>query len=252
MKNLFDLSGKVAVITGGSRGIGKGIATGLAHAGADLVLVQRTENHSLKSKLEEETGVRCESIQADLSKLEEVKQVIPQALDKMGKVDILINNAGIQRRSPAVDFLEQDWDAVMQVNLKAVWMLCQQAGKHMLANGQGKIINVASLNSFQGGINIPAYASAKGAVAQLTKALANEWSSKGINVNGIVPGYVATDMNEALIADPVRSRQILERIPAGRWGSADDFAGAAIYLASEASSYVHGHLLAVDGGWLGR
>ncbi|MDO7269359.1 MULTISPECIES: glucose 1-dehydrogenase [Shouchella] len=252
MKNLFDLSGKVAVITGGSRGIGKGIATGLAHAGADLVLVQRTENHSLKSKLEEETGVRCASIQADLSKLEEVKQVIPQALDKMGKVDILINNAGIQRRSPAVDFLEQDWDAVMQVNLKAVWMLCQQAGKHMLANGQGKIINVASLNSFQGGINIPAYASAKGAVAQLTKALANEWSSKGINVNGIVPGYVATDMNEALIADPVRSRQILERIPAGRWGSADDFAGAAIYLASEASSYVHGHLLAVDGGWLGR
>ncbi|MCM3311733.1 MULTISPECIES: glucose 1-dehydrogenase [Shouchella] len=252
MKNLFDLSGKVAVITGGSRGIGKGIATGLAHAGADLVLVQRTENHSLKSKLEEETGVRCESIQADLSKLEEVKQVIPQALDKMGKVDILINNAGIQRRSPAVDFLEQDWDAVMQVNLKAVWMLCQQAGKHMLANGQGKIINVASLNSFQGGINIPAYASAKGAVAQLTKALANEWSSKGINVNGIVPGYVATDMNEALIADPVRSRQILERIPAGRWGSADDFAGAAIYLASDASSYVHGHLLAVDGGWLGR
>ncbi|MBX0321235.1 glucose 1-dehydrogenase [Shouchella clausii] len=252
MKNLFDLSGKVAVITGGSRGIGKGIATGLAHAGADLVLVQRTENHSLKSKLEEETGVRCESIQADLSKLEEVKQVIPQALDKMGKVDILINNAGIQRRSPAVDFLEQDWDAVMQVNLKAVWMLCQQAGKHMLANGQGKIINVASLNSIQGGINIPAYASAKGAVAQLTKALANEWSSKGINVNGIVPGYVATDMNEALIADPVRSRQILERIPAGRWGSADDFAGAAIYLASEASSYVHGHLLAVDGGWLGR
>ncbi|MGN7286216.1 glucose 1-dehydrogenase [Shouchella rhizosphaerae] len=252
MKNLFDLSGKVAVITGGSRGIGKGIATGLAHAGADLVLVQRTENHSLKSKLEEETGVRCESIQADLSKLEEVKQVIPQALDKMGKVDILINNAGIQRRSPAVDFLEQDWDAVMQVNLKAVWMLCQQAGKHMLAHGQGKIINVASLNSFQGGINIPAYASAKGAVAQLTKALANEWSSKGINVNGIVPGYVATDMNEALIADPVRSRQILERIPAGRWGSADDFAGAAIYLASEASSYVHGHLLAVDGGWLGR
>lgn len=161
MKNLFDLSGKVAVITGGSRGIGKGIATGLAHAGADLVLVQRTENHSLKSKLEEETGVRCASIQADLSKLEEVKQVIPQALDKMGKVDILINNAGIQRRSPAVDFLEQDWDAVMQVNLKAVWMLCQQAGKHMLANGQGKIINVASLNSFQGGINIPAYASAK-------------------------------------------------------------------------------------------
>ncbi|MCM3381117.1 glucose 1-dehydrogenase [Shouchella rhizosphaerae] len=252
MKNLFDLSGKVAVITGGSRGIGKGIATGLAHAGADLVLVQRTENHSLKSKLEEETGVRCASIQADLSKLEEVKQVIPQALDKMGKVDILINNAGIQRRSPAVDFLEQDWDAVMQVNLKAVWMLCQQAGKYMLANGQGKIINVASLNSFQGGINIPAYASAKGAVAQLTKALANEWSSKGINVNGIVPGYVATDMNEALIADPVRSRQILERIPAGRWGSADDFAGAAIYLASEASSYVHGHLLAVDGGWLGR
>jgi 2-deoxy-D-gluconate 3-dehydrogenase len=170
----------------------------------------------------------------------------------MGDIDILVNNAGIQRRSPAVEFSEDDWEDVMQVNLKAVWLLCQEAGKHMVPKKGGKIINIASLVSFQGGINVPAYTSAKGAVAQLTKALANEWSQHNVNVNAIVPGYIATEMNTALIDDEIRSRQILERIPAGRWGEPNDFKGPAVFLASEAANYIHGHLLAVDGGWLGR
>jgi 2-dehydro-3-deoxy-D-gluconate 5-dehydrogenase len=251
MKNVFDLTGKVAVVTGGTRGIGKGIALGLAAAGADIVLVQRSNDTSTQDEIKT-LGVRCEIVDCDLINLEEVKQVIPKAIEAMGTVDILVNNAGIQRRSPAVDFSEQDWDDVITVNLKSVWILCQQAGRHMVEKKSGKIINIASLVSFQGGLFVPAYTSAKGAVGQLTKALANEWSSQGVNVNAIVPGYIATEMNTALIDDPVRSRQILERIPAGRWGNPEDFKGPALFLASEASNYVHGHLLAVDGGWLGR
>ncbi|MFB3159914.1 2-dehydro-3-deoxy-D-gluconate 5-dehydrogenase KduD [Neobacillus sp. 179-J 1A1 HS] len=251
MKNVFDLTGKVAVVTGGTRGIGKGIALGLAVAGADIVLVQRSNDTSTQEEVKA-LGVRCEIVHCDLINLEEVKQVIPKAIEAMGSVDILVNNAGIQRRSPAVDFSEQDWDDVITVNLKSVWILCQQAGRHMVEKKSGKIINIASLVSFQGGLFVPAYTSAKGAVGQLTKALANEWSSQGVNVNAIVPGYIATEMNTALINDPVRSRQILERIPAGRWGNPEDFKGPALFLASEASNYVHGHLLAVDGGWLGR
>jgi len=251
MNQAFNLSGKVAVVTGGTRGIGQGIALGLAEAGADIVLLQRSTDTTTQERIKE-FGVRCEIIQCDLENLDEVKQAIPRAIEAMGSVDILVNNAGIQRRSPAVDFSEQDWDDVLAVNLKAVWLLCQQAGRHMVEKKCGKIINIASLVSFQGGLYVPAYASAKGAVGQLTKALANEWSSQGVNVNAIVPGYIATEMNTALINDPVRSRQILERIPAGRWGNPEDFKGAAIFLASDASNYVHGHLLAVDGGWLGR
>jgi 2-deoxy-D-gluconate 3-dehydrogenase len=251
MKQAFDLTGKVAVVTGGSRGIGKGIAIGLAEAGANIVLVQRSNDTSTQEEIKA-LGVRCEIIHCDLINLEDVKQVIPNAIETMGSVDILVNNAGIQRRSRAVDFSEQDWDDVLTVNLKAVWILCQQAGRHMVKRKSGKIINIASLVSFQGGILVPAYAAAKGAVGQLTKALANEWASQGVNVNAIVPGYIATEMNTALIEDPVRSRQILERIPAGRWGNPDDFKGPAVFLASDASNYIHGHLLVVDGGWLGR
>ncbi|MEZ2717167.1 2-dehydro-3-deoxy-D-gluconate 5-dehydrogenase KduD [Niallia circulans] len=251
MTQAFDLSGKVAVVSGATRGIGQGIAIGLAEAGADIVLLQRSDDTSTEEKIKA-LGIRCKIIQCDLMNLNEVKQAIPKAIETMGSVDILVNNAGIQRRSPAVDFSEQDWDDVLNVNLKAVWILCQQAGRHMVEKNSGKIINIASLASFQGGLFVPAYASAKGAVGQLTKALANEWSSQGVNVNAIVPGYIATEMNTALINDPVRSRQITERIPAGRWGNPEDFKGPAVFLASDAANYVHGHLLAVDGGWLGR
>ncbi|MGE7762128.1 SDR family oxidoreductase [Peribacillus sp. NPDC097895] len=252
MSKLFDLSNKVAAVTGGTRGIGKAIALGLAEAGADIALLQRSIENTVTKKEIEKLGVKCEIIPCDLDYLDQVKVAVPETIKQMGSLDILINNAGIQRRSPAVDFSEEDWDSVMQVNLKAVWLLCQQAGRHMVPKQSGKIINIASLVSFQGGLYVPAYASAKGAVAQLTKALANEWSQHGVNVNAIVPGYISTEMNTALIKDPVRSRQILERIPAGRWGKPEDFVGPSLFLASEAANYVHGHLLAVDGGWLGR
>jgi 2-deoxy-D-gluconate 3-dehydrogenase len=241
----------VAVVTGGTRGIGKAIAIGLAEAGANIALLQRSDNTETKQEIEK-LGVKCEIFNCDLNDIDRVRNVIPEVHEKMGSVDILVNNAGIQRRHPAVEFPESDWDEVLNINLKVVWILCQEAGKIMTAQKKGKIINIASLVSFQGGITVPAYTAAKGAVGQLTKALANEWSSQGVNVNAIVPGYIATEMNTALINDPVRSRQILERIPAGRWGSPEDFQGTAVYLASPLSDYVHGHLLAVDGGWLGR
>ncbi|MFB5678335.1 SDR family oxidoreductase [Paenibacillus terreus] len=249
---LLSLKGKVAAITGATRGIGRSIALGMAEAGADIALLQRSPENDTVQKEIKKHGVRCIIIPCDVSDAGQVKEAIPAVVEQLGHIDILVNNAGIQRRSPAVEFSEQDWDDVLQVNLKAVWLLCQQAGRCMVAQKCGKIINIASLVSYQGGILVPAYASAKGAVAQLTKALANEWSSQGVNVNAIVPGYIATDMNEALINDPVRSRQIMERIPAGRWGNPDDFKGPAVFLASDASQYIHGHLLAVDGGWLGR
>ncbi|MFA1819988.1 glucose 1-dehydrogenase [Virgibacillus oceani] len=252
MIDLFSLKGKVAAITGATRGIGRTLAIALAGAGADIVLLQRDASQ-LHVKEEIETlGRNCEIIPCDLFDMEQVKRAVPSAIEVYGKLDILVNNAGIQRRSPAVDFSEEDWDDVINVNLKTVWMLSQKAGQHMVTRKSGKIINIASLNSYQGGITIPAYASAKGAVAQLTKALSNEWAEHQVNVNAIVPGYIATDMNEALIHDNTRSRQIMERIPAGRWGTPEDFKGAIIYLASNASNFVHGHLLAVDGGWLGR
>ncbi|RIW28602.1 SDR family oxidoreductase [Bacillus salacetis] len=251
-QQLFNLSGKVAAITGATRGIGKSMAIALAEAGADIALLQRdTERTDIKSEIEL-TGRKCIIIPCDLEKKEEVKEAIPNVVREYGQIDILVNNAGIQRRSPSVDFSETDWDDVLSINLKMVWLLCQEAGRYMVPEGQGKIINIASLLSYQGGFTVPAYAAAKGGVAQLTKALSNEWAKEGVNVNAIVPGYIATDMNTALIKDPVRSKQILDRIPADRWGSPDDFKGTVVYLASDASKYVHGHLLAVDGGWLGR
>jgi 2-deoxy-D-gluconate 3-dehydrogenase len=214
-------------------------------------LLQRSENQDVKKEIEN-LGRRCEIISCDLEKSDEVKESIPAVVSQFGQIDFLINNAGIQRRSPAVDFSEKDWDDVININLKTVWTLCQQAGRYMVEQKQGKIINVASLLSFQGGLTVPAYAAAKGGVGQLTKALANEWAKHNINVNAVAPGYIATDMNTALINDETRNRQILERIPAGRWGIPEDFKGSAVYLASEASNYINGHLLTVDGGWMGR
>ncbi|MGG0578820.1 SDR family oxidoreductase [Priestia aryabhattai] len=250
--DLFSLDGKVAAITGATRGIGRSMAISLAEAGSDIALLQRSKEFLGVKEEIERLGRKCFIINCDLENASEVSEAISSVVAYFGKLDILVNNAGIQRRSPAVDFAEEDWDAVMNVNLKTVWLLCQQVGRQMLKQGSGKIINMASLLSYQGGITVPAYAAAKGGVAQLTKALSNEWAAKGVNVNGIVPGYIATDMNEALINDETRSRQIIERIPAGRWGQADDFKGAVVFLASDASAYIHGHLLAVDGGWLGR
>jgi 2-deoxy-D-gluconate 3-dehydrogenase len=198
------------------------------------------------------TGVRHVALAADLRQPDRCPELIEQTVAALGSIDILVNNAGMIRRGPAVDFTVADWDDVLAANLTSVFRLCQSAGRHMLAQGSGKIINIASLLSFQGGITVPSYAAAKGGVAQLTKALANEWAAKGVQVNAIAPGYMETDNTEALRKDPTRSRQILERIPAGRWGSPQDVAGAAIFLASPASNYINGHILAVDGGWLGR
>lgn len=249
---LFNLDGKVAAITGATRGIGKSMVVALAEAGADIALLQRNpEQIDVKNEIEN-LGRKCEIIPCDLEDQEQVKEAIPNVIHHFGRIDILINNAGIQRRSPSVDFLESDWDDVIDINLKAVWLLCQEAGRYMVPEGHGKIVNLASLLSYQGGVTVPAYAAAKGGVAQLTKALSNEWAKHNVNVNAIVPGYIATDMNTALIEDSKRNAQILDRIPADRWGDPEDFKGTILYLASAASDYVHGHLLAVDGGWLGR
>jgi 2-dehydro-3-deoxy-D-gluconate 5-dehydrogenase len=249
---MFRLDGKVAVITGATRGIGRQMAIALAEAGATVALLQRNvEDQSVQKEIEA-LGHRCIIVTCDLEDQSQVKAAIPTVVNELGQIDILVNNAGIQRRSPSVSFSESDWDDVINVNLKCVWLLCQEAGKFMVPQRKGKIINMASLLSFQGGLTVPAYAAAKGGVAQLTKALSNEWAKENVNVNAIVPGYIATDMNEALLQDETRNRQILERIPAGRWGTAEDFMGTVVFLASDASNYIHGHLLAVDGGWLGR
>lgn len=250
--NLFNLQGKHALITGATRGIGAACALALAQAGVRCCLVVRpgTEASSVLKPL---PGTNHTTVEADLSDMKQVKSVFDRALPLLeGKIDILINCGGIQRRNPAVDFAEEDWNDVINVNLNSVFFLCQSAGKHMIPKRQGKIINFCSLLSYQGGLTVPAYASAKAAVANLTRSLSNEWSKHNVNVNGITPGYIATDMNEKLLADPVRLRQISERIPAGRWGNPDDFAGPILFLASEASKYISGEILVVDGGWMGR
>lgn len=252
MNGMFDLTGQVAAITGATRGIGRAMALALAHAGADIALLQRNPDNTAVKREVEALGRSCAIIACDLDNEAELRNAVPAVLSHFNRLDILVNNAGIQRRYPAVDFPEEAWDEVLRVNLRSVWILSQQAGRHMVEQQKGKIINIASITSFQGGITIPAYAAAKGGVAQLTKALSNEWAKHNVNVNAIAPGYIDTDLNVALINDPVRSRQILERIPAGRWGVPDDFTGSVVFLASAASNYVHGHLLAVDGGWLGR
>ncbi|WP_394219055.1 SDR family oxidoreductase [Halobacillus trueperi] len=251
-ENLFRLDGKIAAVTGGTRGIGRAVAIGLAEAGADVALLQRnTSQIDVKEEIEG-YGRTCHIIPCDLNDKEQVKKAIPSVVKAFGRVDILVNAAGIQRRSDAVEFSEEDWDDVLNINLKTTWILCQQAGRYMVPNKSGKIINFASLLSYQGGIRVPAYAASKGGVSQLTKALSNEWAKEGVNVNSVVPGYIATDMNTALIQDEDRNKQILDRIPAGDWGKPEDFVGAVVFLSSDASRYVHGHQLAIDGGWLGR
>jgi 2-deoxy-D-gluconate 3-dehydrogenase len=231
----FDLSGRVALVTGSNTGIGQAIAIGLAAAGADVA-----------------AGRRAEIISADLSTLAPIQQVVEDVVERFGGLDILVNNAGTIRRNDSLDFTEEDWDAVMNTNLKSVFFLCQAAARHMVTKGGGKIINIASMLTFQGGIRVASYTASKSGLGGITKLLANEWAGKGINVNAIAPGYIATNNTAALQADKNRNRQIMERIPAGRWGDPQDIAGAAVFLASSASDYVQGHILAVDGGWLAR
>jgi 2-deoxy-D-gluconate 3-dehydrogenase len=250
--NPFDLTGKVAVVTGGNTGIGQGIALALASAGADIASVARRPSDGTVGQCLAR-GVEAISIQADLGSIEPVDRIVEEATAELGPIDILVNNAGIIRRADAVDFTEADWDAVMDVNLKSVFFISQAVTRRWIAEGRGgKIINTASMLSFQGGIRVPSYTASKSGIAGLTKLMANEWAKYGINANAIAPGYFATDNTQALQDDLVRSKEILSRIPAGRWGQPDDIGGAAVFLASPASDYVQGITLPVDGGWLAR
>jgi 2-deoxy-D-gluconate 3-dehydrogenase len=247
----FDLTGKVAMVTGANTGIGQAIALSLAQAGADIAAVGRTPAEETVEQVRA-LGRKAQIVSADLSSIEPVQRVVEETIAALGGLDILVNNAGIIRRADSVDFTEDDWDAVIDTNLKTTFFLCQAAGRHMLGQGSGKIVNIASLLSFQGGIRVPSYTASKSGVAGLTKLLANEWAARGVNVNAIAPGYIATNNTAALQADETRNRQIQERIPAGRWGDPSDIGGAAVFLASSAANYIHGHTLAVDGGWLAR
>ncbi len=251
MSEVFDLTGKSAIVTGASTGLGQGMALALAGAGADVLLVDHVSCVAVASEVRAK-GRRGVSLTADLMQMSSLDQVIGTALKEFGKIDILVNNAGIIRRAPAIDFSEKDWDEVMLLNAKTVFFLAQKAARDMMKRHYGKIINIASLLAFQGGIIVPSYAASKGAVAQVTKALANEWAASGITINAIAPGYMATNNTKALREDPVRSKAILDRIPAGRWGTPEDLQGVAVFLASPASDYVNGHVLVVDGGWLAR
>jgi 2-deoxy-D-gluconate 3-dehydrogenase len=249
----FKLGRSVALVTGASTGLGAAIAVALAEAGAQVACHGNSRSPAETCDRIERAGGVAHAISGDLSRPETAKKLVDETLERFGRLDILINNAGTIRRAPAVEYSEDDWTAVLEVNLSSVFRLSQLAGRHLIESGRGgKIVNIASLIPFQGGITVPAYAASKGGVAQLTKALANEWAKHGINVNAIAPGYMRTTNTAALQADEVRNRQILERIPAGRWGEAEDVAGAAVFLSSPASDYVNGHVLVVDGGWLGR
>ncbi|EZF26470.1 2-deoxy-D-gluconate 3-dehydrogenase [Trichophyton rubrum D6] len=254
--SLFSLQGKTALVTGGSRGIGRAMAVGLAEAGADIILVQRdTSNTQTRDEILQKTAGKSKVTihAAELSDRTAAKAIVSSVTADGTAVDILLNCAGIQRRHPSEAFPDQDWDEILQVNLSAVFTLCREFGAYLLSRGaSGSIINMGSLLSYQGGITVPAYAASKGGIAQLTKALSNEWAAKGIRVNAIAPGYIDTDMNTALIQDPVRSESISARIPAGRWGKPEDFKGIAVFLASDASAYVSGEMVNVDGGWMGR
>jgi 2-deoxy-D-gluconate 3-dehydrogenase len=250
---LFKLDGKVALVTGVGRGLGQAMALGLAEAGADIAGLYRGNYRETQAQVQT-LGRRFLPVQCDLqtATVARLDEVVAQVVLEMGRLDILINNSGIIRRAPALEYSEQDWDDVIQVNLKALFFLSQAAARVMVAQGGGKIVNIASMLSFQGGILIPPYTAAKSGVAGLTRALANEWAAKGINVNAIAPGYMATDNTAALRADPVRNPAILARIPAGDWGDPADLKGAVVFLASAASSYMHGAVVPVDGGWLAR
>ena len=250
--DIFKIENKVALVTGAATGLGQAIAIALAEAGADVACHGNTRPPDATAAAIAKLGRRGVSVTGDLSDRKTPERLIAETITQFGRIDILVNNAGAIRRAPAVDYSEEDWHTVIQVNLSSVFSLSQLAGRQMLGQGSGKILNIASLLSFQGGITVPAYAASKGGVAQLTKALANEWAGKGVNVNAIAPGYMRTDNTAALQKDETRNRQILERIPAARWGEPGDLAGAAVFLCSPASDYIHGHVLVVDGGWMGR
>ena len=249
----FRLNGRTALVTGASRGLGAAMARALAEAGADVALhaSQRVEAAAARD-LSNTCGVRAIALAADLAQRDAADRLVDEATSALGRLDILVNNAGIIRCADAHDYPDADWDEVLMVDLTNVFRLCRAVGRGMLARGSGKIINIASMLAFQGGTRVPAYAAAKGGVAQLTKALANEWAPRGVNVNAIAPGYMRTDNTQALRDDVSRYEAITARIPAGRWGEPEDLAGAVVFLASPASDYVHGYILAVDGGWLAR
>ena len=249
----FRLDGKIALVTGASVGLGQAMAMALAEAGADVAVHCHFDGAATETcQAIENAGRKTKSFSGDMSDKDVPRKLVEEVTGEFGKIDILINNAGMIRRTPAADFSEEDWTTVLEVNLSSVFRLSQAAGKIMIENGGGKIVNIASLLSFQGGVTVPAYTASKSGVAGLTKALANEWAKFNVNVNAIAPGYMATNNTTALRADETRNRQILERIPAGRWGEAEDLAGAAVFLSSAASDYLQGHLLVVDGGWLAR
>ncbi|MEY3919024.1 MAG: 2-deoxy-D-gluconate 3-dehydrogenase [Bacteroidota bacterium] len=254
MKNAFDLTGKVALVTGCKRGIGMAMALGLAEAGADIIGVSANLElaGSQVSKSVEALGRKFKAYQADFSNRDSLYSFIKQVKVDFPRIDILVNNAGTILRNPAAEHSDEFWDEVLEVNLSSQFILSREIGSTMLAQGSGKIIFTASLLSFQGGINVPGYAASKGGIARLTMALANEWAGKGLNVNAIAPGYISTDNTAALREDKDRSSSILGRIPAGRWGEPEDFKGPVVFLASDASNYVHGTILTVDGGWMGR
>jgi 2-deoxy-D-gluconate 3-dehydrogenase len=247
----FSLEGRVALVTGAAGGLGAAYAVGLAEAGADVAVHDRNLVEETCDRIRA-LGRRAVALSGDITDPRVPDRLVREAVSGLGALDILVNNAGTIRRTPAAETSDEDWLAVVDVNLTSAFRMCRAAGRHMLARGRGKIVNVASLLAFQGGILVPAYAASKGGVAQLTKALANEWAAKGVNVNAVAPGYVRTANTAPLQADPVRSRQIVDRIPAGRWAETSDIVGGVVFLCSPASDYVHGHVLVVDGGWMGR
>lgn len=249
---LFSLAGRCAIVTGANTGLGGAIAVALAQAGADIAAVGRTNPKETEAQVKRAGRKFC-WVEVDLRSAKHAPRIIGECVERLGGVDILVNNAGTIKRADAIEFSEAAWDEVIDVNLKSAFFLAQAAARHMLDTGRrGKIINIASMLSFQGGIRVASYTASKSGLAGLTRLMANEWAAKGINVNAIAPGYFETNNTEALRQDPVRSRDILARIPAGRWGKPDDLGGAAVFLASAASDYVHGTILAVDGGWLAR
>ncbi|HBB87702.1 MAG TPA: 2-deoxy-D-gluconate 3-dehydrogenase [Blastocatellia bacterium] len=248
----FTLDGRVALVTGASTGLGQAIAIALAEAGADVACHGNTHVPDATCTAATKAGRKTLALTGDLGDKETPRRLIEKTIAHFGQLDILVNNAGTIRRAAATEYSDEDWATVIEVNLSSVFRMAQLAGRHMIERGGGKILNIASLLSFQGGVTVPAYAASKGGVAQLTKALANEWAAKNINVNAIAPGYMRTGNTRALQQDETRNRQILERIPAGRWGEPRDLGGAAVFLCSSASDYVNGHVLLVDGGWMGR
>lgn len=259
LTKMFSLHGRTAVITGGTRGIGAAMAIALAEAGADIILVQRDESNKQTFDTITSLGRKCTITTADLANQSSVSKIIPDLVAAGHDMHILLTCAGIQKRHPAHQFPDEDWNNVLQVNLTTVFTMCRDFGAYLLSKAEppagksrGSIINVASLLTYQGGITVPAYAASKGGIGQLTKALSNEWAAKGINVNAIAPGYIDTDMNTALMADEERQKSILSRIPAARWGQPEDFKGVVVFLAGDASRYVSGEIVNIDGGWMGR